>query len=141
MTESPAPPLQPVPDDMTSFFWDAARRHELHLQHCSSCGTYQHPPEPVCSSCLSFDLGGAPVSGRGTVYSYEMATQAFHPAFADKLPLCIAVIELDDQPGLKILSNIIDLPADGVSVGDRVEVCFNDLSDTIALPVFRLARA
>lgn len=77
MTESP--PLLPAPDELTSFFWEAARRHELMIQRCSACGTYQHPPEPVCHSCLSFDLGGAEVSGRGTVYSYTTATQAFHP--------------------------------------------------------------
>ena len=110
-------------------------------RRCSACGTYQHPPEPVCHSCLSFDLGGAEVSGRGTVYSYTMATQAFHPSFADKLPFCIAVVELDDQPGLKLLTNIVDLQADGVNVGDPAEVCFRALSDAIDLPVFRLVRA
>ena len=87
------------------------------------------------------DLGGAEVSGRGTVYSYTMATQAFHPSFADKLPFCIAVVELDDQPGLKLLTNIVDLQADSVNVGDPVEVCFRALSDSIDLPVFRLVRA
>ena len=136
-----SPPLLPAPDELTSFFWEAARRRELMIQRCSACGTYQHPPEPVCHSCLSFDLGGAEVSGRGTVYSYTMATQAFHPSFADKLPFCIAVVELDDQPGLKLLTNIVDLQADGVNVGDPVEVCFRALSDAIDLPVFRLVRA
>ncbi|MET9089469.1 OB-fold domain-containing protein [Streptomyces sp. NPDC004237] len=139
MAESP--PLVPVPDKLTGFFWEGARRHKLMVQRCSACGTFQHPPEPVCHSCLSFDLGGAAVSGRGTVYSYEMATQAFHPSFADRMPLCIAVVELDDQPGLKLLTNIVDLPADGVAVGDPVEVCFRRLSDEITLPVFRVARA
>ncbi|MFK0288676.1 Zn-ribbon domain-containing OB-fold protein [Streptomyces sp. NPDC090499] len=139
MAESP--PLVPVPDGLTGFFWEAAGRQELAVQRCSACGTFQHPPEPVCHSCLSFDLGGAAVSGRGTVYSYEMATQAFHPSFADRMPLCIAVVELDDQPGLKLLTNIVDLPADGVAVGDPVEVCFRRLSDEITLPVFRVARA
>lgn len=139
MTESAVPPLLPIPDELTRFFWDAAGHHKLMIQRCSDCGTYQHPPEPVCHSCLSLDLGAAEVSGRGTLYSYAMARQSFHPSFADRLPFCIAVVELDDQPGLKLLTNIIEPPADGVAVGDPVEVCFSDLDGEIALPVFRVA--
>jgi uncharacterized OB-fold protein len=80
------------------------------------------------------------VSGHGTVYSYTIARQAFHPSFEDKLPLCIAVVELVEQAGLKLLTNIVDLPPEGVSIGDPVEVCFRDVADEITLPLFRVAK-
>ncbi|HVW42604.1 MAG TPA: Zn-ribbon domain-containing OB-fold protein [Amycolatopsis sp.] len=140
MTEQSAPPLRPLPDELTQFFWDGARDHKLMIQRCSVCGTYQHPPDVVCHACLSFDLGAGEVSGRGTVYTYSMSNQAFHPSFADKLPYCIAVVELPEQPGLKLLTNVVDLPPDGVSVGDPVEVTFQDLGDDMALPVFRVVK-
>jgi uncharacterized OB-fold protein len=133
------PPVIPAPNKLTQFFWDAASAGKLAIQRCNSCQTYQHPPEPVCHHCLSFDLGSAEVSGQATIYSYEIATQAFHPYFADKLPFCIAVVELPEQPGLKLITNIVDTPLEDISVGDAVEVTFRQLDSEFSLPVFRPA--
>ncbi|MGX7680020.1 Zn-ribbon domain-containing OB-fold protein [Jatrophihabitans sp. DSM 45814] len=132
-------PVLPAPNSLTSFFWDGAREHKLMIQKCNNCGRFQHWPEPVCNNCLSFDLGHGEVSGRGTVYSYEIATQAFHPYFADKLPFVIAVVELVEQPNLKLITNLIDFPLDGIEVGAPVEVTFRPLDENFNLPVFRPA--
>jgi uncharacterized OB-fold protein len=141
MTDQPrtVAPVVPQPDELTAFFWDAARERRLEIQQCNNCRRFQHPPEPVCHRCLSFDLRSAEVSGRGTVYSYEIATQAFHPYFADKLPYVIAVVELDEQPGLKLLTNLVGFPEESLAVDARVEVAFHPLTDRISLPVFRPA--
>ena len=136
MTTEVSPPL-PLPNELTTPFWDGAAKGQLVIQSCNSCGHLQHAPEPVCSACLSFDLGSAAVSGKGSVYTYCIATQAFHPWFADRLPFVIAVVELDDQPGLKMITNIVDVDPDSVKVGDRVEVTFTPLGEDFMLPVFR----
>jgi uncharacterized OB-fold protein len=132
-------PVVPAPNSLTEFFWEGAKRHELVIQRCNSCRQFQHWPEPICHHCLSFDLAGDRVSGRGTVYSYEIATQAFHPYFEARLPFVIAVIELADQPHLKMVSNLVDFAADGLAVGASVEVAFQRLNDDFTLPVFRPA--
>jgi uncharacterized protein len=133
-------PVRPAPDSLTSFFWDGAREHRLLIQRCDDCGRFQHPPEPVCRHCLSFSLGAGEVSGRGTIYSFEIATQAFHPWFADKIPFVIAVVELTEQPNLKLVTNIVDVDPDsaGLQVGAEVEVTWHKLDDEFTLPVFRL---
>jgi uncharacterized OB-fold protein len=138
MTELPGTiaPVVPAPSALTAFFWDAARAGRLEIQRCNNCARYQHPPEPVCHYCLSFDLGSGEVSGRGTVYSYEIATQAFHPYFADKIPYVIAVVELDEQPGLRLLTNLVDFPEEVLAVDARVQVQFRALTTEISLPVF-----
>ena len=138
MTEaaSAVPPIVPEPSELTAFFWDGAREGRLLVQRCNSCGRYQHPPEPICSSCLSFDLGSGHVSGHGTVYTYEIATQAFHPYFVDKIPYVIGVVELAEQPGLKLLTNLVDFPEGALAVGARVQVRFRPLNDEFSLPVF-----
>ena len=136
MTTEVSPPL-PLPNELTSAFWEGSANGQLVMQSCNACGHLQHPPEPVCSACLSFDLGSAAVSGKGTVYTYCIATQAFHPWFADKLPFVIAVVELDEQPGLKMITNIVDVDPESVRVGDRVEVTFTQLGEDFKLPVFR----
>ena len=135
MTTEVLPPI-PLPNELTSAFWDGAANGQLVMQSCNACGHLQHPPEPVCASCLSFDLGSGAVSGKGSVYSFCIATQAFHPYFADKLPFVIAVVELDEQPGLKMITNIVDTDPDSVRVGDRVEVAFRPLAEGFILPVF-----
>ncbi len=140
MTESArVRPVRPAPDRLTSFFWDGAREHKLLIQKCHDCGRFQHPPEPVCHHCLSFDLGAGEVSGRGTIYSFEIATQAFHPWFADKIPYVIAVVELAEQPGLKLITNIVDADLDAIEIGGPVQVTWRRLDDEFTLPVFRLA--
>ena len=133
-------PVRPAPDSLTSFFWDGAREHRLLIQRCDDCGRFQHPPEPVCHHCLSFNLGAGEVSGRGTIYSFEIATQAFHPWFADKIPFVIAVVELADQPNLKLITNIVGVDPDSaaIQVGAEVAVTWQQLDDEFTLPVFRL---
>jgi uncharacterized protein len=135
-----ARPVRPAPDNLTSFFWDGAREHRLLIQRCDDCGRFQHPPEPVCHHCLSFSLGAGEVSGRGTIYSFEVATQAFHPWFADKIPFVIAVVELAEQPHLKLITNIVGVDPDSadIAVGAQVEVTWQQLDDEFTLPVFRL---
>jgi uncharacterized OB-fold protein len=139
--QSTVAPVIPAPNKLTQAFWDGAREHKLCIQRCNHCGKFQHWPEPVCHHCLSFDLGYAETSGRGTVYSYEIATQAFHPYFEDKLPFVIAIVELDDQPNLKMITNLVDFPDGAITVGAPVEVTFRELDDQFTLPVFRPADA
>ncbi len=135
-----ARPVRPAPDSLTSFFWDGAREHRLLIQRCDDCGRFQHPPEPVCHHCLSFSLGAGEVSGRGTIYSFEVATQAFHPWFADKIPFVIAVVELVEQPNLKLITNIVGADPDSadIQVGADVAVTWHQLDEEFTLPVFRL---
>jgi uncharacterized OB-fold protein len=48
----------------------------------------------------------------------------------------IAWIELSEQPGLRILSNVVGCQPANVEAGMRVQVEFQDVTDTVSLPVF-----
>jgi uncharacterized OB-fold protein len=72
------------------------------------------------------------------VYSYAVADRAFHIGFADQLPYVVALVELDDQPGLRMLTNLVDVAREDVSVGMAVTVTFEDREDA-TLPQFRPA--
>lgn len=137
--QAAASPPTPAPNELTAFFWEGAKQNKLVIQQCNNCHKFQHWPEPVCHHCLSFDLGHGEVSGRGTVYSYEIATQAFHPYFEDKLPFVIAVVELEEQANLKLITNLVDFADEQLEVGAPVEVTFRPLTDEFNLPVFRPA--
>jgi uncharacterized OB-fold protein len=81
-------------------------------------------------------LSPAPVSGRGFVHSFTVNYQQWVP---DTYPYVIAIVELDEQSGLRLTSNIVGCPFDEVHVGMRVEVTFESVED-VWLPLFQVAR-
>ena len=139
MTIEVSSPVVPIPNKLTQAFWDGARVGQLIIQRCKECGHWQHEPEPICAACLSFNLGYQSVSGRGAIYTFCIPVQAFHPSLEDKLPYVLAVIELDEQPGLKVVSDIVDIDPAEVRVGDRVEVTFRPYAEGFVLPLFRIS--
>ena len=127
----------PLPDEQTRGFWDGCREHELRLLRCADCATYVHQPSPMCHACNSMRLDWQPVSGEGVVYSWVVVHHAPAPGFQDETPYVVAWIELPEQAGLRILSNIVGCAADRVRAGMRVRVEFRDVSQDFRLPVFR----
>ena len=127
----------PEPDDATAPFWQAAARHELVLQTCAACGTVRHPPRPVCPSCLSWDVTWKPASGRGRVWSWVVAHPPVLPAFAEKAPYNVAVVELDE--GVRMVGNLVDVANGEIHEGMAVEVAWEDLEDGVTLPQWRPA--
>ena len=135
----PAMPLPAITDD-TRPFWDACRRHELVIQRCAQCGTFRHLPTPVCWRCRSFAHESVPVSGRGDVFSYAVVHRAFLPELAPYVPYTVAVVALEDAPGVRLVSNLLGATADEVRIGLQVEVVFEDVSGEVTVPRFRVRR-
>ncbi len=133
----------PVPGrtDLTGFYWDAVDAHRLELLRCPACGHFVHYPRRVCNQCLSTDLKPEVISGRGTLYSYCEVMQASHPYFAARLPYFIGVIDIEEEPGVRIPTGLVDCTADDLRCGISVEVVFRDLTPTLTLPYFRPAGA
>jgi uncharacterized protein len=136
--EHPTPPLPPR-GGIASFFWAGAREGRLLIQRCQRCGTFIHLPRPVCRACRSFDLAPAQVSGRGTVYSFTETHRAFHSFFVDRVPYLLATVELGEQRGLMLLSNLVGVTEPDVRIGMDVLVDFEELSPELTIPVFRPA--
>jgi uncharacterized OB-fold protein len=88
------------------------------------------------------------VSGRGTIYSYEIVAHAIQPGFKEMTPYAVVLVELDEQRGqptpdeaLRVIANLVrpDFTAEpeaNVAIGRRVRVVFQDLADHMALPQF-----
>lgn len=131
---APAKPLPQISPDMAPFF-EAAHRHELVVQRCTGCGALRFPARPICSRCLSREAEWVPASGRGTVFSFAIMHQAMHPGFAAEVPYAVVVIELDE--GVRLLSNLVDCPTSDVRIGMPVEVVFDDVTPDVTLPKFR----
>jgi hypothetical protein len=133
--------VRPIPptSELTEPYWDSARRGELAVQHCASCGARPFPPRARCPSCGAPELEWAPVSGRGTVYSYTVVRRAPHPVFAAQLPLVVAIVELEEGP--RMVTNLVGCDPADLEVGMAVEARFEPIDDTdMLLPVFTPTR-
>jgi 3-oxo-4,17-pregnadiene-20-carboxyl-CoA hydratase alpha subunit len=117
----------------TEFFWEGAVWGELRIQRCASCGTLRHPPRPACANCGSLDWDAIQSTGRGEVYSYVIMHHPPIPGF--DMPYAVGLIELEE--GVRMLSNIVDVPLDEISIGMPVEVTFVAVDDELTLPLFR----
>jgi uncharacterized protein len=138
VTQSP-----PVPgrSALTAFYWEAVEAHRLDLLRCQDCGHFIHYPKPVCRYCLSTNLAPQTVSGEGSLYSYSEIMQAPHPYFVDKLPYLIGIIDIQEEPGIRVPTGLLDCTRDQLRCGMPMQITFRDLTSTLTLPFFHPARA
>jgi hypothetical protein len=125
----------PKPSPTSRPYWEAARRHELQLQHCGACGGYIYYPRPRCPNCTSDNLKWERVSGRGKLYSYTIVRRASTRSFADG-PYVLAIVELDEGPHMT--TNLI-APPDQLKIGMPVTVHFDDVTPQHTLVKFKPA--
>ena len=127
----PTPP-RPVPQPGldTAPFWAGTGAGELRLQRCDRCGHPRLPPAPICPRCWSGSATWIAASGRGRVRSTVTFHQVYHPAFADRVPYSIALVDLEEGPSL-----YAPVPA-GLAAGTPVDLEFEALAPGLALPRF-----
>lgn len=129
----------PTPDPDTQAFWDGCRAHRLLIPKCVACGWLRWPPRPGCPRCHSSGHEWVEVSGRGTVYSYVVFRRAFLTEFRDDVPYVVAIIELEESPTVRILSNVVGCKPEEVAFGMLVQVVFEDVTGDVTL--FKFAPA
>jgi uncharacterized OB-fold protein len=127
----------PSPDNVSAGYWRAAAARQLAIQRCAGCGHWNHPPVMRCPVCHSLDLQFEAVSGRGTVYQYVIVHQTKLAGFEDQVPYAAAVVELDEQPDLVVVTNIVGPSALQAQIGQRVHVDFEPTTGGFVLPQFR----
>lgn len=115
----------------TRRFWAACARGALEAALCRDCRHTFLPAGPVCPRCWSRSVRTRRLSGTGTVATFTVYRQAYHPAF--KPPLVVALIQLDEGP--RLVSNVVACPAESVQIGMRVRVRFEQQGD-YTLPRF-----
>lgn len=125
-------PILPVITDVNRPFWDAAAAGVLKVQLCGG-GHLRYPIAPWCPECLDENIEWVPLSGSGTILSVLVFHRAYHPAWADRVPYNVVLVQLDEGP--RMFSNVLPFGAIDVQVGDRVAVAFN-VEHGVAIPRF-----
>jgi uncharacterized OB-fold protein len=130
-----------VTDQWTRPFWDAAARHQLMAPCCGDCGRFRMPPTPFCPACRSQHLTWVQSSGAGILYSYSVVRRALSPDMEDSIPYVIAVVELPDVGGIRLITNIVETPLERLYIGTEVTVVFDELPGGVSVPLFKLKEA
>jgi hypothetical protein len=124
----------PVPGPDDAPYWRALTQGVLLIQRCAACGTVRHPPRPRCGHCASAEHRWEAASGLGTVYSFTIVHHPPNPELADLVPYVVALIELDEGP--RLVSNVVGVDPERVTVNQRVQVLFDPVGLDTVLPRF-----
>ena len=133
------PPFRLLPrvDPDNAHFWTGGAEGELRILRCTACETWVHPPAPLCPSCLGEPLEPRPTSGRATLHSYTVNHHPWIPGFDP--PYVIAIVELPEQAGLRLTSNLVGCAEHELEIGMSLRVRFEARDDGIYLPLFEPA--
>lgn len=113
-------------EELSSAYWDGARRGVLVVQQCETCGALRHYPRALCDLCHSFAWHPAELEGTGTVHSWTIAHHAFSPEVTADLPYALVTVDITER--VRMLGRLTGAEP---ALGLPVHLTFQDL-----LPVF-----
>jgi uncharacterized OB-fold protein len=133
---------RPLPNPITPEaqpYWDGLKENKLMLPKCDDCGKPFFYPRVLCPNCHSRNISWMQASGRGKLYSFQIAHRSLNRAFKVELPCVLAMIELEEGP--RVMSNLINIEPDPnvVKCHMPVEVVFEKQNDDITLALFQPA--
>ncbi len=130
--EAGAPRILPSLTERNGAFWLGGANEQLLIQRCQACRRWSHPAVEHCPECNGA-LETEPVSGNGTIFTFTENFQQFHPDAPP--PYVIAIVELDEQPDLRLPTNIVNADPAALRCGMPVRVLFEQHAD-VFVPVF-----
>ena len=77
-----------------------------------------------------------PVSGRGVVVGFTVNHQPWFPHVP--VPYVVAVVTLEEQDNVYLVTNIVNCPVDAVRIGMSVKVLFEE-QGSLFIPLFEPA--
>lgn len=123
----------PALDAANRAFWTGGFEGRLLIARCGDCARYIHPPLPRCPDCGGHRIAPEPMSGRGTIASFTINHQPWVPDMS--VPFVFAAVELAEQAGLHVFTNIVGIAPEAVRRGLAVRVTFAAQED-VSLPLF-----
>ena len=137
MTTRPSFRVLPEVTAANEHFWRGGAAGELRFLHCAACDGFVHPPAPRCPRCLGAALAARAVSGRARLVSFTINHQPWIPGFDP--PYAVAIVELEEEPGLRLTTNLVNCPFEGIRIGMALRVLFEEREEGIFVPLFEPA--
>ena len=127
------PRILPTTEGVSGFFWTSGADGKLRFLRCTSCSYLIHPPTGYCPRCQSRSVAPAEVSGRGTLYSFTVNHQPWD-GVGDVY--VIGLVEIEEQPDVRLMTNIVGVDPAELRIGMPVQVVFEN-HEPVYLPLFR----
>lgn len=118
-------------------FWQGGAQGQLLIHFCDDCDRYFHPPATLCAACLGLNVAPRPVTGAGTIMSFTINHQQWRKDLP--VPYVVAIVELAEQEGLRLVSNILTDEFDDIYIGMPVQVTFLHQED-VWIPLFEIVQ-
>ena len=105
------------------------------IVHCQDWHHCIHRPQVIYPVCLSTNVAAEAALGAGRILARTINRQ---PRSADLIvPYTLAVVALDNEPGVRITARVMGCDPQTPQIGDAVKVDFEAASEGIWTPVFR----
>ena len=128
----------PDPDPTNQVFFDGAREGKLMLPRCTTCNKVHFYPRIICPYCHSSQIEWFEASGTGFIHTYAVQHIAFG-GWADETPYVTAHIDLTEGDRIfTVLRGVDPEKPEEIEIGARVQVEFEQASDEIAIPFWRV---
>ncbi len=136
-------------DKENEAFFQYCAQGDFRLQKGKKSGLLRYPPTTACPWSRDREYDWVSVEGRGAVYSYAEVHHGIQPAFKERTPYMVLLVELDTQrgepsaeEGLRIIGNLVTLDGElappevvrTVGIGTRVRMVFSAVSDGFSIP-------
>lgn len=128
----------PIPEYGAEPYWEACNQERLVMQRCTACHKFRWHPAPLCTHCSADGYVWEPLSGHGRITTWTVITHPVHPAAIARVPYVVVEVEFDEQPGLRMLSNLVDTDPDDITFDAPVRLGFMTHPSGQKLPIFRL---
>ena len=119
-------PLPDITDELVGEYFTGAAAGEVRIPRCSACERWCWYPEAACPACGAA-LIWTVTSGRATLFSWAVVWRAFLPAFADIVPFVTALVALEEDPRVRLVTMIIDVSPEALGAEMPLEAVFRPL--------------
>jgi uncharacterized OB-fold protein len=122
----PIPAPRPTPE--TETFWNAAREGRFLIKRCQACGEAHWYPRTICPFCMSDRTVWEESPGEGAIYTFTIMRRS------PTGPYAIGYVTLGEGPA--VMTNFVGVAAEGLAIGQRVKVRFQETEGGPPAPVF-----
>ena len=128
MTNGEAP-KRPLPESnaLTQPFWDASKVYCRTVRRCKDCDRLVWYPRARCPHCGGTDLRWAVQSGRGRLFSWAVVEKPLFAPFADRVPYVTGLVALEEDPGVRLVTNIVGCEPRDLRMEMPVRVLFQQI--------------
>jgi hypothetical protein len=126
----------PRPDLDSAPHFEAAAEGRLAVPQCGDCGVFHWYPSKSCPACGAFKISWPTLSGQGYLFSYTIVGHPVMPWLAGRVPYVLGLVELPDAPGVRLVTDVINVDPAEVYIGMPLRATFETLAEGLGLVHF-----